>query len=130
MWRINRQGFLEASEHPAAEPVLWPLAHQVRPVQQSLGINGCSDCHSWNSNFFFADVTASGPLNTKNPVERSAHSFMGLGGLYQKIFGLSFYARPFLKALLFIAALFLGSILIIMFVKTMGFLTGLLEKRR
>jgi hypothetical protein len=130
IFRINQQGSLEASEHPASEPVLWPLAHQVRPVQQSLGINGCADCHSWDSNFFFADVTASGPLKTKNPVERSAHSFMGLGGLYQKIFGLSFCARPFLKVILFIAALFLGSILIIMFIKTLGFLTGLLEKRR
>jgi len=130
MFRINQQGSLESSEHPASEPVLWPLAHQVRPVQQSLGINGCSDCHSWDSNFFFADVTAAGPLNTKISAERSAHSFMGLGGLYQKIFGLSFYARPFLKVILFIAALFLGSILIITFVKTLGFLTGLLEKRR
>ncbi len=130
MFRINQDGALEASRHPAAEPVLWPLAHQVRPLQQSLGIDGCSDCHSLDSKFFFAEISGSGFLKTSRAAQHSAHSFMGLGGIYQRIFGLSFYARPLLKVVLFVSALLILSLLIIVFIKTLGFLTGLFEKRR
>ncbi len=41
----------------AAQPYTWPLAHNVRPARQSLGAEGCLQCHSDNSTFFFADVT-------------------------------------------------------------------------
>jgi len=130
MFRLNHQGELEALKHPSAEPVLWPLAHQVRPVQQSLGINGCSDCHSLNSTFFFAEIQGTGPIKTSHRAQRSAHYFMGLNGIYQKIFGVSFYARSVLKVILFVSAFIMVSIVFIMVAKLLGFITGLLEKRR
>ena len=130
MFRLDSQGNLEVMKHSAAQPVLWPLAHQVRPVQKSLGINGCADCHSLGSNFFFAEIQGTGPLKTSQKALRSAHSFMGMVGIYQRIFGVSFYARPVLKAILFISAFVMACIVLIMIIKLLGFITGLLEKRR
>lgn len=130
MFRLDQQGKLEATQHSAAQPILWPLAHQVRPLQKSLGINGCSDCHSLNSNFFFAEIQGTGPLKTSLKAARSAHSFMGLVGIYQRIFGVSFYARPVLKVILFITAFVMACIILIMILKILGFITGSLEKRR
>ncbi|MFW6139832.1 MAG: hypothetical protein ACOC5S_00575 [Acidobacteriota bacterium] len=130
MFQVNQQGILEAVKHPTAEPVLWPLAHPVRPLQQSLGINGCLDCHSLNSKFYFAKISGTGPLKTKQPSQRSALSFMEMGWVYQKIFGFSFYARPLLKGVLLITALVMSFIILIVLTKILGFFTGLFEKRK
>ena len=40
----------------AIEPYAWPMSHNVRPARQSLGVGGCTDCHSDESKFFFSDV--------------------------------------------------------------------------
>jgi hypothetical protein len=54
---------LDAAElGKAAEPYAWPLAHNVRPAQQSLGATGCTECHSDQSLFFNADITPVGLL--------------------------------------------------------------------
>jgi hypothetical protein len=130
VFRLNQKGSLEALKHPAAEPVLWPLAHPVRPLQQSLGINGCSDCHSLNSKFYFAKISGTGPLKTKHHAQRSALSFMEMDWIYQKIFGFSFYARPLLKGILLITAFLIALIILIVLTKIVGFFTGLIEKRK
>ncbi|MDP1563577.1 MAG: hypothetical protein Q8M16_19530 [Pirellulaceae bacterium] len=33
-------------------PYVWPIAHNVRPASQSLGIKSCTECHSEDSKFF------------------------------------------------------------------------------
>lgn len=33
-------------------PYMWPIAHNVRPASQSLGIKSCTECHSEDSAFF------------------------------------------------------------------------------
>jgi hypothetical protein len=121
---------LSADSHPAAEPVVWPLGHRVRPAQQSLGVKGCTDCHSEGSSFFFSKITGTGPLKTGKVEIRSAHMFMELDKPYQKLFGLSFRIRPLFKAVLFVAAILVGSILFLFFLVILGRYTGLLEKRR
>jgi len=130
MFRLNTKGTLEAREDEAAAPVAWPLAHQVRSARQSLGVNGCTDCHSFGSKFFFAEVKAAGPLRTESAAVRSASSFMGLSGIYHRLFGLSFAVRPAFKVVLFICAFVAGSLLLIMFLITLGRFAGIIEKRR
>ncbi len=49
---------LTAADHPAAQPYAWTFGHDVRPAAQSLGMNGCTDCHSEDAPFFFAKVVA------------------------------------------------------------------------
>lgn len=114
MFLLDEKGELTAAEHSAADPVTWPLAHQVRPAQQSLGIKGCTECHKKRSAFFFNKVEGIGPLKTQKVAVRSAHLFMRLDKPFQKLFGISFSIRPVFKVVLFISALIIGSILILL----------------
>jgi hypothetical protein len=129
MFQLGQDGQLTAGEHTAAEPVTWPLAHNVRPARQSLGWNGCTDCHSGGSNFFFAKLKGEGPLLTKKVAKRSASSFMGLGGLFQRFFGLSFIVRPVFKVVLAVCAVVVGSLVFLAGLLALGRLAGFLEKR-
>jgi len=130
LFRLGSDGTLKAESHEAAAPAAWPLAHQVRPAKQSLGIRGCTDCHTANSSFFFGNVGGTGPLKTERVASRAASSFMGLSKPYQAIFGLSFSVRPVFKVVLFLAAMIVGSVLLMAFLLVMGRLSGLIEKRR
>jgi hypothetical protein len=129
MFRLDKNGKLAAGAHPAAEPVTWPLAHNVRPAQQSLGWNGCMDCHSGGSDFFFTKLRGTGPLLTANVEKRSAASFMGLGGIFQRFFGLSFITRPLFKVVLAVCAFVIGSLVFLAGLLLLGRLAGFLEKR-
>jgi len=130
VFRLDEKGKLTDSKHSAAEPVVWPLGHRVRPAQQSLGTNGCKDCHLESSAFFFGKIEGNGPLKTDKVDNRSAHTFMNLDKPYQKLFGLSFRVRPLLKVVLFVVATIVGSMLLIMLMVILGRHTGLMEKRR
>ncbi len=130
LFRLNDSGQLAAVEHEKAQPVLWPLAHPVRPAQQSLGVKGCTQCHKEGSRFFFHKLQAAGPLLTDRKMVRAANSFMGLDGPYQRLFGLSFRVRPLLKILLGMAAGVLGILVMLVLVSWLGRATGLIEKRK
>jgi hypothetical protein len=130
LFRLDKEENLSVSKSAAADPVLWPLGHRVRPAQQSLGINGCTDCHSESSPFFFARIEGDGPLKTEKIETLSAPSLMDLNKPYQKLFGLSFRIRPVFKVVLFVAALVVGSILLVMLLLVLGRYSGLIERRR
>jgi hypothetical protein len=129
MFRRAKDGTLESADHEAAGPVTWPLAHNVRPAQQSLGWKGCTDCHSGGSDFFFSRLKAAGPLLTKKVDRLSAASFMGLGGLFQRVFGLSFIVRPVFKVVLAICALVAGALVFLAGLVALGRVAGFLDQR-
>jgi hypothetical protein len=110
--------------------VAWPFAHDVRPARQALGAGGCTDCHSLGSDFFFVKVKATGPLVTDKAEVRSASSFMGVSGIYNRLFGLSFAGRPGLKVVLAICAALFGSLLLIVVLSFLGRFAGLTGSRR
>jgi len=130
VFRLDETGGLSSTGHAAAEPVAWPLAHPVRPAQQSLGLKKCTECHREGSPFFFRKVSAAGPLVTQEREVRSASSFMRLDRPYQTLFGLSFRVRPLLKSVLAAAAVILGLIVMLVFVTALGRAAGLIEKRK
>lgn len=45
-----------SSFEPLRGALFWPLAHDVRPAAQSLGVRGCTDCHAAGAPFFFGTV--------------------------------------------------------------------------
>ncbi len=45
----------------ALPPYLWPIAHDVRPAGQSLGIRGCTDCHADDASIYFGKLSP-GPI--------------------------------------------------------------------
>lgn len=129
LFELGKNGRLAARKDESASPVTWSLAHNVRPAQQSLGWNGCTDCHSGGSDFFFDTIKATGPLLTRSVAKRSASSFMGLGGLFQRVFGLSFIVRPAFKIVLGICAVIAGALLVLAGLIALGRVAGFMEKR-
>jgi hypothetical protein len=129
LFELDKGGRLVSRKDRAAAPVTWPLAHNVRPAQQSLGWKACTDCHSGGSDFFFSRIVGTGPLLTKSVAKRSASSFMGLGGLFQRVFGLSFIVRPVFKIVLAVCAFLVGPLLMLAGLVALGRFAGFLEKR-
>ncbi len=68
-------GKLVASDHEAAKPYAWPVAHDVRPAAQALGSGGCTDCHSDENGFFSAQVKADAPANLGPVVTTKMYAF-------------------------------------------------------
>jgi len=102
---------LTASVHPAAEPYAWPIAHDVRPAEQSLGVLSCADCHSTDSPFFFAVVPADGPLAGQERLA-SMTQLQGLSKVYIWAFNFSFVFRPWMKAVCLAACGLIGLVLL------------------
>ncbi|MFO7867364.1 MAG: hypothetical protein R6V02_11235 [Candidatus Aminicenantes bacterium] len=128
LFTLNDNYYLHSQPHDSAEPVTWPLSHQVRPAQQSLGIQGCGDCHSFSSNFFFARFEGTGPLLSEQTSQKSSASLMGLDGYFQRLFGLSFAVRPVLKIILAAAVFVTGLLLLWVAVRLLKKYAGLGEK--
>ncbi len=129
LFRLGKTGKLEAVDDPAAAPVTWPMAHDVRPARRSLGINGCKDCHRFGSPFLFRKAKGTGPLLTEAVKTMPANAFRGIDRPYQKLFGLTFAVRPLLKAILLISAIVISLILGLVVLLFLGRAAGLIEKR-
>jgi hypothetical protein len=87
---------LEQNDHPAAKPYLWPLAHNVRPAAQALGVRYCTDCHATDAPFFFGDVKIDSPVTEQDSFEKMIQ-FQGICPSYAWAFSASFVFRPWLK---------------------------------
>jgi hypothetical protein len=88
---------LATAEHYAAQPYLWPIAHNVRPAAQSLGVRYCTDCHATDAPFFFGDVAIDSPIATEGDSTKKMVEFMGVRPFYTKAFAFSFVFRPMMK---------------------------------
>jgi len=78
LFRLGSEGKLVGAEHPAAGPYSWPLAHDVRPAAQSLGLGGCSECHATDAGFFYGRVVAGSPSEVEPGVVKSMYEFQSL----------------------------------------------------
>ncbi|MCA9138532.1 MAG: hypothetical protein KDB00_17290 [Planctomycetales bacterium] len=52
---------IEVKDTDAIDMLRWPLAHNVRPAGWSLGVSGCTECHSDTGKIFASTVTPIGP---------------------------------------------------------------------
>lgn len=71
--RLGEDGKLTRGPHEAATPTLWPLAHDVRPASQSLGVRGCTDCHAEGAPLYSGALTAKdepAELAAQRPLQR------------------------------------------------------------
>lgn len=97
LYRLDDKGNLTASPHRASQPYLWPIAHDVRPAAQSLGVRSCQDCHTGDSNFFFGKVLVDSPLTGNPKTTVDMITFQGLKTTQVKTFAFSFWFRPWFK---------------------------------
>jgi len=118
------------SDAPFAEPLSWPLGHDVRPEAQALGAKGCEECHSTDSEFLFGNVVATGPLLTARAQTTPMYEFQGLERGFHKMFGLTFKVRKAFKGILGILAALLGLVALAVGLPALYRLVGKLENTK
>jgi len=127
LYRRSPDGKVTGAEHPAAKFYAWPLAHDVRPAAQSLGVRGCSDCHTTGSPIHFAKVSAQGPVAPANALTKSMYELRGDGGLIPWLFALSFMFRMMLKVISFSSAAVLTGLLVMYGLRGLTWLSSRLQ---
>ncbi|MHC4659742.1 MAG: multiheme c-type cytochrome [Planctomycetota bacterium] len=120
LYRLDDKGKLIAAEHNAAKPCLWPIAHDVRPAAQSLGVRRCEDCHSTNEAFFFGEVEVDTPIASEQGSVKKMVEFQGLRPVYTKLFAMSFVFRPLLKVVALGSCAVLGAVLLLYGLKALA----------
>lgn len=113
LFSMGPDGKLETSDHEAATPYLWPLAHDVRPKAQSLGVRGCTDCHATDAPFHFGTVLVASPyVADQDSVERMTH-FQDKAAISAWLFSMSFLFRPGLQLIIILCFLLMASIVLL-----------------
>jgi hypothetical protein len=113
MHRLDDQGGLVSEPYTAASPMLWPMAHAVRPGAQSLGTKSCQDCHDTNAAFFAGHIKVDTPIQGQRDEVLSMMGLLDLDKTYTRLFGWSFIFRPWLKILGLLSGVVLALLLVI-----------------
>jgi hypothetical protein len=122
--RLAPDGSVAAEDHEAARPYAWPLAHDVRPAKQSLGVTpNCADCHGSASPFFFGEVAAIGPAwDAARPVV-PMYQFQGRDPVKLAAWALSYQGRPLFKIIGYAAAAVTAALLVLYALHALGAVT-------
>ncbi len=116
LYRLDSGGRVSATDHKAADPYRWPLAHEVRPARQALGVGGaagCAHCHASDSPFFFGEVKAPALADLPDAKVTPMYEFQELDGTVVWSFAQSFMFRPYLKMTVFIAGGIVTAVLVL-----------------
>jgi hypothetical protein len=119
LYSLDEGGKLMSADSNMAAPYMWPIAHDIRPAAQSLGVRNCQDCHTTNSPFLFGLVSIDSPL--KNLTGREMVAFEDLPRFYTKAFAFSFVFRPWLKVVAILSSLVILGVLVLYALKALGF---------
>jgi len=110
----------EHRDHPATQPYLWPIAHNVRPAAQSLGIHSCGDCHSTDAAFFFGEVAVDSPVGAQEQSAKKMVEFQDIDAFYARAFAFTFVFRPWLKVVALASCAVLGAVLLLYALKALA----------
>jgi hypothetical protein len=120
LYSLDDSGKLsEQEKHPAAKPYLWPIAHNVRPAAQSLGIRYCTDCHATDAPFFFGDVTVDSPIVTARKTKKMIE-FQSINPSYAWAFAFSFVFRPWMKIIALCSCAVIAVVLLLYALKALA----------
>ncbi len=126
VYHLDDKGELTAHEHEQAEPYLWPIAHDVRPASQSLGVRRCEDCHATDAGFFFGKVAVDSPLVAIQDEFKEMVHYQDINKLYAKIFAFTYVFRPWLKIVALACCAVIGIILLLYGLKMLGFIAKIM----
>lgn len=132
LYRLTEDGELAGPEqnHPAAAPYLWPIAHNVRPAAQALGVDGqCSVCHSTQAPFFFGSVGVDSPIAAVAGLFRSQYEFQGTPHGRTWAFAMSFIFRPWFKIVSIGSSAVIGVVLLLYGLKALGAVAAVLAEQ-
>jgi hypothetical protein len=129
LYLLDEAGKLVSAENKIAAPYLWPIAHDVRPAAQSLGVRSCQDCHSTDSPFFFGLVPVDSPLKSATATGLEMVKFQDLPRFYTKAFAWSFVFRPWLKVVTLACCAVIAGVLLLYALKALYFVARILVGR-
>lgn len=130
LYRLTASGKLsELWDHPAAQPYLWPIAHNVRPAAQSLGVRACEDCHSTDQPFFFGEVAVESPIVSERGSVKEMLEFQDVSPFYTRAFAMSFVFRPWLKIVALISSAILAAVLLLYALKALACIAKVLVNK-
>lgn len=107
---------------------MWPIAHDVRPAAQALGVRSCGDCHSESSPFFFGHIALDGPAQTGNGAIEMI-KLQGLNRTFEKWFAWSFVFRPYLKIMSLVCCAVIAGVLLLYALKALYFVAKIFVGR-
>jgi hypothetical protein len=130
LYRLSVLDELEVeTDHPAAAACMWPLAHNVRPAAQSLGVRECTDCHSTKKAFFFGGVTVDSPLVSAAGATKEQIAFQQIDRAATWAFAFSFVFRPWFKIVAIGASAIIGVVLLLYGLKALGGIARVLAEQ-
>jgi len=127
--RLSEAGRLVDAEHHAAGPFGWPVAHDVRPAAQSLGVRRCEDCHATDAPFFFGEVEIDSPLKSQAGRAKMMADFEGIDAVYAKAFAFSFVFRPWLKLVTIACSAVVAAVLLLYALKALACLAKVFARQ-
>jgi hypothetical protein len=110
---IGPGGTLARLRSELARPYGWPIAHDVRPKSQSLGVRGCADCHATDAPFQFGNVKVSSPYVVSADSLSRMTDYQDESAVYAWLFSMSFLFRPALKVVIILCFLLIASVVLI-----------------
>jgi hypothetical protein len=113
IYSIAPGGTLAHRTGEEARPYAWPIAHDVRPKAQSLGIRGCGDCHSTRAPFHFGIVRIASPYVVRGDSLSRMTDYQDVSPVSAWLFSMSFLFRPGLKALIILCFMLIFSVVIL-----------------
>jgi hypothetical protein len=122
LFMVGTDGHLTTEDHEAARPYAWPIAHDVRPKAQSLGIRGCDDCHATNAPFHFGSVLIASPYIAIVDSIAGMTQFQDQHALIPWAFSMSFLFRPWLKFLVIFSFLVIAVVIVIYGVRGVAYM--------
>jgi len=127
---LDEKGRLTGAEHEAAQPYLWPIAHNVRSAAQSLGVKRCEDCHSTDAPFYFGEVAIDSPLASQKDAVKKMVDFQHLNARFVKVFAFTFVFRPWLKVIALASCGLLAAVLLLYALKALACVTRVFVGKR
>jgi hypothetical protein len=115
--------------HPAAAAYVWPVAHNVRPAAQSLGVGKCTVCHSTKSPFFFGKVAVDSPIVTVSNLTRPQYEFQKAPYARTWVFAMSFIFRPWFKVVAIGSSAVIGIVLLLYGLRALGAIARVLSEQ-
>lgn len=113
LFQLNETDKLEVVDNPNPQPYSWPIAHDVRPARWALGANGCKDCHSKESPFFYANVITQSPVPDDDPSSAPMHEYANLDAELLGTWNRSFQGRSAFKWTAIVSVASVASIVIV-----------------
>ncbi len=130
LYRLSDDGkLLPPQKHPATAPYMWPIAHNVRPAAQSLGVGKCTVCHSTNSAFFFGNVGADSAVASVAGSGMKQYEFQEAPHGRTWAFAWSFVFRPWFKVVAIGSVAVIGIVLLLYGLRALGAVARVLAEQ-